>query len=89
MKIISYEDYEALSANNRDQFRKDYPYFIDMENTADLKYQVDFGELYGIAALSEDEDIVAAWLPDGQYIFSDTSVSEVLAYIKKNYQEIK
>lgn len=88
MKKFTYETYELLSTQNPEQFEQDFGEFIDMENPADLKYQVDFDEQYGISAKSEDADVFAAWLPDGQYIFSDTSVAEVKEHIKTNYPEL-
>ena len=88
MKKMTYEAYELLCTQDKEQFDQKFDEFIDMENPADLQYQVDFNEQYGIAAKSEDADVVAAWLPDGQYIFSDTSVSEVKEYIKVNYPEL-
>ena len=88
MKKFTYETYELLSTQNPEQFEQDFGEFIDMENPADLKYQVDFDEQYGIAAKSEDADVFAAWLPDGQYIFSDTSVAEVKEHIKTNYPNL-
>lgn len=83
-----YDEYEKFCIQNKEQFDEEFDEFIDMENPADLKYDVDFDEAYGIAAKSEDADVVAAWLPDGQYIFFDTSVSEVKEYIKTNYPEL-
>lgn len=88
MKKMTYEAYELLCTQDKEQFDQKFDEFIDMENPADLQYQVDFNEQYGIAAKSEDADVVAAWLPDGQYIFFDTSVSEVKEYIKVNYPEL-
>lgn len=85
---MTYEAYELLNIQNPEQFDQEFDEFIDMKNPADLQYQVDFDEAYGIAAKSEDADVVAAWLPDGQYIFSDTSVSEVKEHIKTNYPEL-
>ena len=88
MKKMTYDEYEEFCIQNKEQFDEEFDEFIDMENPADLKYDVDFDEAYGIAAKSEDADVVAAWLPDGQYIFFDTSVSEVKEYIKANYPKL-
>lgn len=85
---MTYDEYENFCIQNKEQFDQEFDEFIDIENPADLQYQVDFDEAYGIVAKSEDADVVAAWLPDGQYIFSDTSVSEVKEYIKTNYPEL-
>lgn len=88
MKKMTYDEYEEFCTQNKEQFDREFEEFVDMENPADLQYQVDFDEQYGIAAKSENADVVAAWLPDGQYIFSDTSISEVKEYIKANYPEL-
>lgn len=88
MKKMTYDAYEILCTQNKEQFDREFEEFVDMENPADLQYQVDFDEQYGIAAKSENADVVAAWLPDGKYIFSDTSISEVKEYIKANYPEL-
>lgn len=85
---MTYDEYENFCIQNKEQFDQEFDEFIDIENPADLQYQVDFDEANGIVAKSEDADVVAAWLPDGQYIFSDTSVSEVKEYIKTNYPEL-
>lgn len=58
-----------------------------MENTADLKYDFVFDFPYGISAVNEDADIIAAELPDNSYIFFETSVPEVLRYIRDNYSD--
>lgn len=58
-----------------------------MENTADLKYDFDFDFPYGISAVNEDSDVIAAELPDDSYIFFETSVPEVLRYIRDNYSD--
>lgn len=61
MKKFTYETYELLSIQNPEQFNQDFGEFIDMENPADLQYQVDFDEQYGIAAKSEDADDLICW----------------------------
>lgn len=56
-------------------------------NTADLKYDFDFDFPYGISAVNEDSDVIAAELPDDSYIFFETSVPEVLRCIRDNYSD--
>ena len=85
MKKMTYDEYENFGIQSPDEFENEFDYFVDMENTADLKYDFDFDFPYGISAVDEDADVVAAWLPDDQYIFFETSVPEVLKYIRDNY----
>lgn len=87
MKKMTYDEYEQYSIENSEQFSEEFDEFIDMENTGDLHYECDFEFPYGIAAPNKNADVVAAWLPDDQYIFSHTSVPEVLEYIAANYPE--
>lgn len=87
MKKMTYDEYEEFCIQHPDEFWKEFDYFVDMENTAELKYDFDFDFPYGISAVDEDADVVAAWLPDDQYIFYDTSVPEVLKYIRDNYSD--
>ena len=82
---MTYDEYENFGIQSPDEFENEFDYFVDMENTADLKYDFDFDFPYGISAVDEDADVVAAWLPDDQYIFFETSVPEVLKYIRDNY----
>ena len=92
MKKMTYDEYKDLCCQNNEQFSEMFDEFIDMENTADLKYQLDFDDVpgyFGIAARSEDSDVFAVWLPDGshQHIFYETSISEVLNYLCVHYPE--
>ena len=87
MKKMSYDEYENFCIQSPDEFWNEFDYGVDMENTAELKYDFDFDFPYGISAVDEDADVVAAWLPDDQYIFYDTSVPEVLKYIRDNYSD--
>ena len=87
MKKMTYDEYEKFGIQSPDEFENEFDYFVDMENTADLKYDFDFDFPYGISAVDEDADVIAAWLPDDQYIFFETSVPEVLKYIRDNYSD--
>ena len=87
MKKMTYDEYEDFCIQHPDEFWKEFDYFVDMENTADLKYDFDFDFPYCISAVDEDADIIAAELPDNSYIFFETSVSEVLKYIRDNYSD--
>lgn len=61
MKKMTYNEYELLNTQNSEQFSEMFDEFIDMENTADLKYQLDFDDVpgyFGIAARSEDSDVL-------------------------------
>lgn len=88
MKKMTYDEYEKFCIQSPDEFWNKFDYFVDMENTADLKYDFDFDFPYGISAVDKDADIIAAELPDDSYIFFETSVSEVLRYIRDNYPDI-
>lgn len=88
MKKMTYDEYEKFCVQSPDEFWNKFDYFVDMENTADLKYDFDFDFPYGISAVDKDADIIAAELPDDSYIFFETSVSEVLRYIRDNYPNI-
>lgn len=88
MKKMTYDEYEKFCIQSPDEFWNKFDYFVDMENTADLKYDFVFDFPYGISAVDEDADIIAAELPDDSYIFFETSVSEVLRYIRDNYPDI-
>lgn len=87
MKKMTYDEYGKFSIQSPDEFWNKFDYFVDMENTADLKYDFVFDFPYGISAVDEDADIIAAELPDDSYIFFETSVSEVLRYIRDNYSD--
>lgn len=87
MKKMTYDEYEEFCIQSPDEFWNEFDYFVDMENTADLKYDFDFDFPYGISAVDEDSDIIAAELPDDSYIFFETSVPEVLRYIRDNYSD--
>lgn len=87
MKKMTYDEYEKFCSQSPDEFWNEFDYFVDMENTADLKYDFDFDFPYGISAVDEDADIIAAELPDDSYIFFETSVPEVLRYIRDNYSD--
>lgn len=89
MKKMTYDEYERFCIEKREQFYEEFDEFIDMENPADLKFNIDFGEIYSIAAVNKDADVVAAFLPDDDYIFYATSVSEVIKYIGIIYPEYK
>lgn len=89
MKQMTYDEYERFCIGNREQFYEEFDEFIDMENPADLKFNIDFGEIYSISAVNKDADVVAACLPDDDYIFYATSVSEVIKYIGIIYPEYK
>ena len=89
MKQMTYDEYERFCIGNREQFYEEFDEFIDMENPADLKFNIDFGEIYSISAVNKDADVVAAGLPDDDYIFYATSVSEVIKYIGIIYPEYK
>lgn len=89
MKKMTYDEYECFCIEKREQFYEEFDEFIDMENPADLKFNIDFGEIYSIAAVNKDADVVAAFLPDDDYIFYATSVSEVIKYIGIIYPEYK
>lgn len=69
MKKMTYDEYECFCIEKREQFYEEFDEFIDMENPADLKFNIDFGEIYSIAAVNKDADVVAAFLPDDDYIF--------------------
>ena len=84
---MTYDEYENFCIQSPDEFWNEFDYFVDMENTADLKYDFVFDFPYGISAVDEDADIIAAELPDNSYIFFETSVSEVLKYIRDNYSD--
>lgn len=88
MKKMTYDEYEKFCIQSPDEFWNKFDYFVDMENTANLKYDFDFDFPYGISAVDKDADIIAAELPDDSYIFFETSVSEVLRYIRDNYPDI-
>lgn len=88
MKKMTYDEYEKFCIQSPDEFWNKFDYFVDMEDTADLKYDFDFDFPYGISAVDKDADIIAAELPDDSYIFFETSVSEVLRYIRDNYLDI-
>lgn len=86
IKKMTYDEYEDLSIQSPDEFWEKFDYFTDMENVGDMQYLFDFDDRFcGIGALNVNESVVAAWLPDNQYIFYDTSVQDVLRYILKNY----
>lgn len=85
---MTYDEYEKFCIQSPDEFWNKFDYFVDMEDTADLKYDFDFDFPYGISAVDKDADIIAAELPDDSYIFFETSVSEVLRYIRDNYLDI-
>lgn len=87
MKKMTYDEYENFCIQHPDEFWNEFDYFVDMENTADLKYDFVFDFPYGISAVNEDADIIAAELPDNSYIFFETSVPEVLRYIRDNYSD--
>ena len=82
---MTYDEYEQFCIQHPDEFWNEFDYFVDMENTADLKYEFVFDFPYSISAV--DEDIIAAELPDNSYIFFETSVPEVLRYIRDNYSD--
>lgn len=87
MKKMTYDEYEEFCIYSPDEFWNEFDYFVDMENTADLKYDFDFDFPYGISAVNEDSDVIAAELPDDSYIFFETSVPEVLRCIRDNYSD--
>ena len=87
MKKMTYDEYEEFCIQHPDEFWNEFDYFVDMENTADLKYDFVFDFPYDISAVDEDSDIIAAELPDDSYIFFETSVPEVLRYIRDNYSD--
>lgn len=88
IKKMTYDEYENLNIQSPDEFWEKFDHFIDKENTADLQYEFNLDFPYGIEALNVNESVVAAWLPDNQYIFYDTSVQNVLRYILKNYPDL-
>ena len=61
MKKMTYDEYERFCIEKREQFYEEFDEFIDMENPADLKFNIDFGEIYSIAAVNKDADVVAAF----------------------------
>lgn len=84
---MTYDEYENFCIQHPGEFWNEFDYFVDMENTADLKYDFVFDFPYGISAVDEDADIIAAELPGNSYIFFETSASEVLKYIRDNYSD--
>lgn len=73
MKKMTYDEYKDLCCQNNEQFSEMFDEFIDMENTADLKYQLDFDDVpgyFGIAARSEDSDVSPQYLWNNEAIWS-------------------
>jgi hypothetical protein len=42
---MTYDEYERFCIEKREQFYEEFDEFIDMENPADLKFNIDFGEI--------------------------------------------
>ena len=59
MKKMTYDEYENFCIQSPDEFWNEFDYGVDMENTAELKYDFDFDFPYGISAVDEDADVVA------------------------------
>lgn len=88
MKIMSYKDYELYSIEHKKMFFEQFDEFIDIENTGDLYFQLDINDDLSIAARNEDADVVVVWLPNyREYIFYETSISEVLECLCIFYPE--
>lgn len=95
MKKIAYEDYEENFAKYKEEYQLDW--FVDMENTGDLKVElkIDSSALCEIipevgVSLSTCQGIffqdqVAAWLPDGEYVYIDTNLDEVIKSVAEEY----
>ena len=77
MKKIKYEYY--LDKIESGELSLDY--VLDMDNNADMKVQFMTDKSH-IGMLSKGEDQIAAWLPDGNYIYLDTDLDEVAKSIK-------
>lgn len=82
MEKLSYAYYSENYQNLSEKYSLEY--FLDMDNPADMRYTIDYNEL-SIGMLDENEDQVAAWLPDGEYIYVNTSLSEVIEAVKSEY----
>ena len=80
MKKIKFEDY--LDKIESGELSLDY--VLDMDNNADMKVQFMTDKSH-IGMLSKGEDQIAAWLPDGNYIYLDTNLDEVAKSIKAEY----
>ena len=80
MKKIEFEDY----LNKIESGELSLDYFLDMDNSADMKIQFSTDKSH-IGMLSKGEDQIAAWLPDGNYIYLDTNLDEVAKSIKTEY----
>ena len=80
MKKIKFEDY--LSKIESGELSLDY--ILDMDNSADMKVQF-MTDKSRIGMLDKGEDQIAAWLPNGNYIYLDTALDEVAKSIKDEY----
>lgn len=80
MKKIKFEDY--LSKIESGELSLDY--VLDMDNNADMKVQFMTDKSH-IGMLNKGEDQIAAWMPDGNYIYLDTNLDEMAKSIKTEY----
>lgn len=95
MKKIAYEDYEENFEKYREEYSLDW--FVDMENTGDLDIdlQIDSSALcevnpeVGVSLSTKEnfyfQDQVAAWLPDGEFVYIDTNLDEVIKSVAEEY----